>query len=82
MSDDKREIISGLGLDVRILARDVDQPGRTDVVLQTIDRMQAELRRLRGQLESRSEAADVAYAKLHPDPYASWVNGEPPGGAA
>jgi len=27
------------------------------------------------------EAADIAYAKLHPDPYTSWVNGEPPGGA-
>ncbi len=27
-------------------------------------------------------AADIAYAKLHPDPYASWVNGEPPGGDA
>ena len=26
-------------------------------------------------------AADIAYAKTHPDPYASWVNGEPPGGA-
>jgi hypothetical protein len=29
----------------------------------------------------KSEAADIAYAKTHPDPYASWVNGEPPGGA-
>jgi hypothetical protein len=26
----------------------------------------------------KSEAADVTYAKLHPDPYASWVNGKPP----
>lgn len=28
----------------------------------------------------RSEAADIAYDRTHPDPYASWVNGEPPGG--
>jgi hypothetical protein len=27
-----------------------------------------------------SEAAGIADAKTHPDPYASWVNGEPPGG--
>ena len=29
-----------------------------------------------------SEAADIAYDRTHPDPYRSWVNGEPPGGAA
>jgi hypothetical protein len=28
-----------------------------------------------------SEAADIAYDRMHPDPYRSWVNGEPPGGA-
>ncbi len=26
----------------------------------------------------RSEAGDIAYARTHPDPYASWVNREPP----
>jgi len=28
------------------------------------------------------EAADIAYDRTHPNPYASWVNGEPPASTA
>ncbi len=60
--------------------------------IEAIDELTRQLRTLRAQLAGElrqdedlraaragvPEAADIAYDRLHPDPYASWVNGEPP----
>ncbi len=67
MNDDTRQIVRGLSLDVSILARELyGRPGvDVETAVRAIDRMLADLRRLREQLVSqaaRLSATDPAEA--------------------
>ena len=61
MTEDKRKVVHGLDLDVRILARELyGRPGAdAETAVRAIDRMLADLHRLREQLVSQPDTTEV-----------------------